>query len=76
MLPLHMDREYTWVVTSAALLGITGGFLLTHQLGPPGAAFATLVSETYVTVAFAIIVQRQTNIMSLFLKRSIRRRSV
>jgi len=76
MLPLHKDREYTWVVTSAALLGITGGFLLTHQLGPPGAAFATLVSETYVTVAFAIIVQRQTNIMSLFLKRSIRRRSV
>jgi Na+-driven multidrug efflux pump len=43
---------------------------LTHQLGAPGAAFAMLASETYVTVAFAIIVQRQTNIVSLFLKRS------
>ena len=70
MLPLHMDREYTYVVTLAALLGVTGGFLLTHQLGLPGAAFAMLANETCVTVAFAIIVQRQTNIVSLFLKRA------
>jgi PST family polysaccharide transporter len=68
MLPLRMDREYTWVVTSAALLGVTGVFVLTYQLGLPGAALAMVAVETYVAVAFATIVQCRISILSLFFK--------
>lgn len=66
MIPLHMDREYTRVVVSAALLGFTGVFILTYKLGLQGAALGMLGVEMYVTLAFAIIVQRRKSILSLF----------
>jgi polysaccharide transporter, PST family len=68
LLPLGMDREFTWVVSSAALLGVTGLFVLTHDLGLTGAALTMLIVESYVTVALAILVRRRISIASLFFK--------
>jgi O-antigen/teichoic acid export membrane protein len=68
MLPLRMDREYTWVVASAALLGMTGISASAHHFGLPGAALMLTAVETFVTVAFAIIVQRRMSLLSLFFK--------
>ncbi|MBI1869047.1 MAG: oligosaccharide flippase family protein [Methylocystis sp.] len=69
LLPLHMDRQYTWVVSSAAVLGVTGLFALTYAGGLPGAALTMLVVESYVAVAFAALVQRRMSVLSLFFKR-------
>jgi O-antigen/teichoic acid export membrane protein len=69
LLPLYMDREFTWVVVSAALFGVTGLSILTYVLGLSGAALAILAVEMYVTIALAMIVQRRMSILSLFFKR-------
>lgn len=69
MIPLHMDRQFMWVVISAALLGITGVFALTNIFGLAGAALAMLAIEVYVTVAFVLLLQRQMSILSLFFER-------
>ncbi len=68
MIPLHMDRQLMWIVTSAALFGVTGVFVLTNYLALPGAALAVLAVEIYVTVACAFSVQRRKSILSLFFK--------
>jgi O-antigen/teichoic acid export membrane protein len=70
LLPLHMDREFTWVFVSAALFGVAGLFLLTHELGLRGAALAMLAVEIYVSLVLAIIVQRRMSILSLFFRHS------
>ena len=70
MIPLHMDRQFMWVVVSAAVLGITGVFVLMNKLGLAGAALAMLAVEIYVTVAFAIFVQQRKSIVSLFFNKS------
>jgi O-antigen/teichoic acid export membrane protein len=68
MLPLRMDREFTWVVASAALFGPLGLFLMTYDFGLHGAALATVGVELYVGLALAIIVRRRVSIFSLFFK--------
>jgi PST family polysaccharide transporter len=68
MLPLRMDREFTWVVTSAALFGLSGLFLMAYDFGLPGAALAMVAAELYVGVALAMMVRRRMSIFSLFFK--------
>jgi PST family polysaccharide transporter len=70
MIPLHMDRKFMWIVISAALFGITVLFILMKTLGLTGAAFAMLGVEIYVTVAFAIAVQKRVSILSFFFRKS------
>jgi hypothetical protein len=70
MIPLHMDRKFRWIVISAALFGITVLFILMKTLGLTGAAFAMLGVEIYVTVAFAIAVQKRVSILSFFFRKS------
>jgi PST family polysaccharide transporter len=70
MIPLHMDREFMWIVISAALFGITGLIILMKTLGLTGAALAMLAVEIYVTVAFAIAVQKRVSILSFFFRKS------
>jgi PST family polysaccharide transporter len=66
MIPLHMDREFMWIVLSAAFLGITGVFILMKTLGLTGAALAMLAIEIYVTVLFVIAVQKRVSILAFF----------
>lgn len=70
MIPLHMDRAFMWIVISAALLGITGYLVLMNTFGLTGAALAMLAIEIYVTVAFAVAVQRRVSILSFFFETS------
>ncbi len=70
MIPLHMDREFMWIVISAALFGITGLFILMKTVGLIGAALAMLAVEIYVTVVFAIAVQKRVSILAFFFKKS------
>lgn len=70
MIPLHMDRAFMWIVISAAFLGITGYVVLMKTFGLPGAAFAMLAIEIFVTIAFAFAVQRRVSILSFFVKTS------
>jgi O-antigen/teichoic acid export membrane protein len=68
MLPLHMDGEYTNVVSLAALFGVASVFFLTHKLGLRGAALGMLGVEMYVAASFAVILHRRKSILSLFFK--------
>ncbi|MFY9839855.1 MAG: oligosaccharide flippase family protein, partial [Xanthobacteraceae bacterium] len=70
MIPLHMDREFMWIVISAAVFGIAGLFILMKTLGQTGAALALLAVEIYVTVVFAIALQKQVSILSFFFGKS------
>jgi polysaccharide transporter, PST family len=70
MIPLHMDPEFMWIVISAALVGLTGLFILMKTLGLTGAALAVLAVEIYVTVVFAIAVQKRVSILSFFFRKS------
>lgn len=70
MIPLHMDRQFMWIVISAALLGASGVVVLMKHFGLNGAALGMLAVEIYVTVAFAIVVQQRESILSLFVKKS------
>jgi PST family polysaccharide transporter len=70
MIPLHMDREFMWIVLSAAFLGITGVFILMKTLGLTGAALAMLAIEIYVTVLFVIAVRKRVSIWSFFFEKS------
>jgi PST family polysaccharide transporter len=70
MIPLHMDREFMWIVISAAVFGITGLFILMKAFGLTGAALAMLAVEIYVTVVFAIAVQKRVSILSFFFRKS------
>lgn len=69
LIPLGMDRQFMWIAISAALFGVTGIFILMDMLGLVGAALAMLGVEIYVTVAFAVAVQRRKSILSLFFKK-------
>ena len=69
MLPLRMDREYTWVVFYAAMLAPISAFVFTWLLGLTGAALTLLLVEIYVTVSFAIVVHQRIDILSLFFRR-------
>jgi O-antigen/teichoic acid export membrane protein len=66
MLPLQMDREYTWIVTFAALCSVPGVFVLTKELGLTGAALALLAVEVCITAAFALVVRRRLGVSALF----------
>jgi len=57
-------------VISAALLGITGYLVLMNTFGLTVAALAMLAIEIYVTVAFAVAVQRRVSILSFFFETS------
>lgn len=70
LIPLGMDRQFMWIVISAAVFGIAGIFILMNRLGLAGAALANLTVEIYVTVAFAIAVQKRRSILSFFLGKS------
>lgn len=70
MMPLNMDRQVSWVVTSAAVLGIAIMFLLTSVLALKGAALTMLVVECYVTLAMGVLLGRRLNIMYLFFRPS------
>jgi PST family polysaccharide transporter len=70
LIPLGMDRQFMWIVISAALFGVTGLFILMNRLGLAGAALAMLTVEIYVTVAFAIAVQKRKSILSFFFRKS------
>jgi polysaccharide transporter, PST family len=70
LIPLGMDRQFMWIVISAALFGVTGLFILMNRLGLPGAALAMLAVEIYVAVAFAIAVQKRKSILSFFFRKS------
>jgi PST family polysaccharide transporter len=70
LLPLHMDREYTRVVTLASLFGVAGVVVLVYAAGLRGAALGVLGAEIYTAVAFATVVGRRTNLLSLFFKPS------
>jgi len=70
LIPLGMDRQFMWIVISAALFGVAGIFVLMNRLGLAGAALAMLTVEIYVTVAFAIAVQTRRSISSFFFKKS------
>jgi PST family polysaccharide transporter len=66
MLPLQMDREYTWIVTLAALWSVTGGFVLTKTFGLVGASFGLLIVEICIAAAFALFVHRRVGVLALF----------
>jgi PST family polysaccharide transporter len=70
MIPLQMDREFMWIVISAALIGVTGLLILMKLLGLTGAALAMLAVEIYVAVTFAIAVQKRVSILSFFFKKA------
>ena len=70
LIPLGMDRQFMWIVISAAVFGIAGIFILMNRLGLAGAALANLTVEIYVTIAFAIAVQKRRSILSFFLGKS------
>ena len=70
LIPLGMDRQFMWIVISAALFGVAGIFILMNTLGLAGAAFAMLTVEIYVTIAFAIAVKKRKSILSFFLRKS------
>jgi O-antigen/teichoic acid export membrane protein len=70
LIPLGMDRQFMWIVISAALFGVAGLFVLMNKLGLPGAALAMLTIEIYVTVAFAVAVQKRKSILSFFFRKS------
>jgi PST family polysaccharide transporter len=66
MLPLQMDREYTWIVTLAALCSVTGVFVLTKEFGLAGAALALVAVEICIAAAFALVVHRRVGVTALF----------
>jgi PST family polysaccharide transporter len=70
LIPLGMDREFMWIVISAALFGVAGSFVLMNRLGLAGAALCLLTVEIYVTVAFVIAVQKRKSILSFFFRKS------
>lgn len=70
LIPLGMDRQFMWIVISAALFGVAGIFILMNTLGLAGAALAMLTVEIYVTIAFAIAVKKRKSILSFFLRKS------
>jgi PST family polysaccharide transporter len=72
MLPMHMDREYTFAATSAAVLGPLLVSVLAWNYGLTSAASGMLVTEIYVCVAFGwFLRRRRINLLSLYL--SVRR---
>jgi PST family polysaccharide transporter len=66
MLPLRMDREYTWIVTLGALCSVSGTFVLTKEFGLAGAALNLLVVEICMAAAFALTVNRRIGVLTLF----------
>jgi PST family polysaccharide transporter len=66
MLPMRMDREYTWIVSVAALCSVIGVFVLTKTFGLAGAAFDLLAAEICIAAAFALVVHRRLGVSSLF----------
>jgi len=66
MLPLRMDREYTWIVTFAALCSVTGVFVLTKEFGLAGAALNLLIVEICMVAAFALTVHRRIGVLAVF----------
>jgi PST family polysaccharide transporter len=68
MIPLRMDRELSWVVTSAAAIGVPGMFAFTNLWGLQGACYTMLLVESFVTVTMAFILERRMNVLSLFLQ--------
>jgi polysaccharide transporter, PST family len=69
MLPLRLDRQFAWVMTFAALCGLGMVFLMTSKFALAGAASVTLTIEICITIAFAMVIQRRQNVLSLFLER-------
>jgi O-antigen/teichoic acid export membrane protein len=61
-----MDREYTWIVTLAALCSVTGVFVLTKEFGLAGAALALVAVEICIAAAFALVVHRRVGVAALF----------
>jgi PST family polysaccharide transporter len=66
MIPLRMDGYLTMVVTSAAVLGVAGMFVLTNLLGLEGAGLTVLLVEIFVTTSMIIILRKRMKVMSLF----------
>lgn len=68
MLPLHMDREYTVAVTSAALIGPVLVSVLAWIYGLNAAAIGMLITEIYVCIALAWFLSGRVNLLSLYLR--------
>ena len=68
MMPLNMDRQVSWVVTSAAVLGVVSMLVLSSIFTLKGAGLSMLIVESYVTVAMGILLGRRLNIMYLFFR--------
>ena len=66
MLPLQMDREYTWIVTLAALCSVIGVSVLTKEFGLAGAALALVAVEICIAAAFGLVVHRRVGVAALF----------
>ena len=67
MIPMRMDRHLTFVVTTAACLGVASMFVLSSLLGLEGAGLTVLLVEIFVAVTMGIILQRRMSVMSLFM---------
>lgn len=66
MIPLRMDRQVTYVVTSGAILGSLGLLILTGLCGLVGAGLAVLIVECFVTFSLGLILHRRKSVTSLF----------
>ena len=68
MLPDDMERELSWIVTGAGLIGIPLLVAMTVAFGQVGAAWSYVIVETGVTLAMAIVVRRRHALLSLFFR--------
>ncbi|SHN65424.1 oligosaccharide flippase family protein [Bradyrhizobium erythrophlei] len=66
MIPMHLDRQLTCVVTAAAIIGVAGIFVFSRIWGLNGAGLAVLGVECLVTVALGSIVAQKVSLRSLF----------
>lgn len=68
MLPLNMDRELSWVVSCAAVIGLPALALVSMLFGLDGAAITVLGVEFFVAIGMAAILSSRMRILSLFVR--------
>lgn len=59
MLPLGYDKEFFYIVGSAALLNITAAVMLVPQIQAIGTAIAIIITEIFVTVSMILFLSRK-----------------
>ncbi len=63
LIPLGMDRQYTYAVVTGALVNLFGNLILIPRIGTMGAVYSTLLAEGSVTIMQAWFIRKVYPIM-------------